>query len=78
MQLNHYTLATGHGRLTDRCEVADDVIEVLRPIVEAGGGDVPGGLGLRLVLSSGEQPGAWLYTIYRGDAPLVTCYGPIF
>jgi hypothetical protein len=73
VRLNHYTLTSGHNRLTDRGEVADEVVEVLRPIVAGGSGDLPGGLGLRLILTAGESAGGWLYTIYRGDMPLVTC-----
>jgi hypothetical protein len=72
VQLNHYALITGHGRLTDLCEVADDVVEVLRPIV-AHGGDLPGGLGLRLLLSTEKRTGGWLYTIKQRNVPLVTC-----
>ena len=32
----HYTLNTGHIRMSPRSEVADDIIDVLRPIVEEG------------------------------------------
>jgi len=69
-QLSHYTLNTGHGRLTDRCEVADDVLDFLRPIVEAGGGELPGGL--RVMLTRGDQ-GGHMFTVYQGELPLVTC-----
>ncbi len=73
MQLNQCSLITGHGRLTDRCEVADDAIEAHRPIVAAGGGDLPGGLGLGFVVTPGESAGGWVFTIYGADTPLVTC-----
>ncbi|MFH1924682.1 MAG: hypothetical protein ABIP48_32925 [Planctomycetota bacterium] len=69
-QLSHYTLNTGHGRLTDRCEVADDVLDFLRPIVEAGGGDLP--MGLRVMLARGDT-GSYLFMVFHGEAPLVTC-----
>ncbi len=71
VQLNHYTLITGHGRLTDRSEVADDVIEALRPIVVNDGGDLPGGLGL--VVTPSESAGGWVFTVYHASTPLVTC-----
>jgi hypothetical protein len=73
VQLNYYTLITGDGRLMDRSEVADDDVEALRPIVAAGGGDLPGGLKLRVAIVPGESPGGWVFTIYRAYIPLVTC-----
>ncbi len=69
-QIHHYTLNTGDGRLTDRCEVAAGVIAILRPICDAGGGDLPGNL--RIALTRGNA-GGYLYTIYRQETPLVTC-----
>ena len=69
-QIHHYTLNTGHGRLTDRCEVSQEVIDYLRPIVAAGGGKVAGGF--RLELAAGKTGGV-LFTIFRRDRPLVAC-----
>ena len=38
----HYTLNTGHSRLSQRSEVADNVIEVLRPMLTIGYHAIPG------------------------------------
>lgn len=69
-QISHYTLNTGHGRLTDRSEVSEETIELLRPVVRAGGGRLP--VGFRVVMSPGEA-GGWLYTIYQREIPVATC-----
>jgi len=70
MQITHYTVNTGHGRLTDRSEVRDDVIDFLRPIVEAGGGELPMGFSVRI--DRGDS-GGWLFTVSVGTVPIVTC-----
>jgi hypothetical protein len=40
--LSHLTLTTGHLRASPRAEVGADIIELLRPIVAAGAGEVKG------------------------------------
>jgi hypothetical protein len=41
MELWHYSINTGHGRWSPRSEVADDIIEILRPLIESGEHDTP-------------------------------------
>jgi hypothetical protein len=69
-QIHHYTLNTGDGRLTDRSEVAPEVIDYLRPILDAGGGDVGGGLAVHV---HGGENGGWLYEIRHGGDAVVAC-----
>ena len=73
-QLTHYTLLTGDGRLTDRSEVDDLVIDRLRPVVrEAAESDdpvaLPGGFRLHLTVGFGGA----MYTLFAGETPAVIC-----
>jgi hypothetical protein len=69
-QIHHYTLNTGDGRLTDRREVANDVIDNLRPIVQAGGGSLVSDLSVHI---HGGRNGGWLYEIRHGGDAVVAC-----
>lgn len=42
MTLHHLTTTTGHVARTERADVADAVIALLKPIVEGGSGPIPG------------------------------------
>lgn len=71
--LHHLTSTTGHLTRTSRSKVADDVIELLRPIVEAEGGQVPftpeWHLDVWRLLEDGEpKPGAAVFQVARGPA----------
>jgi hypothetical protein len=72
--LNHYTLNTGHNRLSPRAEVGDDLLPKMAELLETGEHDLGAWAGLfagfRLVVP--VCPTGWLGTLYRGPAPLVT------
>jgi hypothetical protein len=68
--LFHYTINTGHGRNSPRDEVADNIIEILRPIVLAGGGNIPG-TEFSLKLTKGRH--GTMFDIDYSDVPIVTC-----
>jgi hypothetical protein len=63
----HITLNSGDARISPRSEVRDDVIEMLKPIVDAGGGEISA---LHVVFES-----ASVFTLgWQPDAPAVRCY----
>ncbi len=68
--LNHYTLQTGHNRLSPRHEVADCVIDFLEPLCAAGGGQAGP---YRFVLVPAKNHGGCVFTIYQGELPIVSC-----
>jgi hypothetical protein len=69
--LLHYTLNTGHTRASPRAEVADDILDLLRPLTAPGDHPVPRTPGYRVVVP--ETGGGIVFTVYRHDVPLVTC-----
>lgn len=78
-QVIHLTLNTGHSRASPRCEVSDDVIERLRPLVRASGGPLPHPRGYSVQITR-EGKDALLTISATADAgrgaeavPLVTC-----
>lgn len=68
--LNHYTLNSGHNRASPRSEVADDVVDHLDPIVQAGAGTLQD---YYIQITWAQEFGGCVYTFYRGKIPLVTC-----
>lgn len=70
----HYTLNTGHSRVSPRSEVSDNVIATLRPAIESPesslGDLVPGLDDYRLVIPQMQH--GLVSTVFRGQAPLVT------
>lgn len=71
----HYTLNTGHTRVSPRAEVADDIIRLLRPLLSPGRHDTPKeGYFVDVANSPGS---AFLFTALRatqqGQVPLLTC-----
>jgi hypothetical protein len=70
-QLHHFTLATGESRLSDRCEVDDEVLTALAPIVATGGGVLSGNSPLVVQITRGEH--GVIFTIEHHFEPLVTC-----
>jgi len=65
--LIHITLNSGDARISPRCEVPDDIVEMLKPIVDAGGGEISD---LHVVFES-----ASVFTLgWQPDTPAVRCY----
>lgn len=68
--LNHYTITTGHNRVSPRSEVTAEVIAALQPLLSSGEHAMPGPPGYRVrVTIDGSALAA---TVRRGDSPLVT------
>lgn len=73
--INHYTITTGHNRVSPRSEVSDDVIAALRPMLRTGEHAMPGGFdGYRVrVTIEGSVLAATVSHVVPGVAvPLVT------
>ena len=68
--LQHLTINAGHNRTSPRDEVADSVVELLRPIIIAGGGAIAG-TDFSLKLTNGQH--STIFTINYNDVPIVTC-----
>jgi len=67
--LEHYTVQTGHSRRSRRDEVVAGVLEVLAPIVAAGGGVIgPDGLAVSITCTEG----AAVYTLSYRDIPVAS------
>jgi hypothetical protein len=65
--LIHITLNSGDERISSRSEGRDDIIEMLKPVVAAGGGEVAG---LYITME-----GANVFTLgWQADTPAVRCY----
>lgn len=67
--LSHLTTSTGHVRQSPRSEVADEALGALRPVVQAGGGELAG------LTFAFEPParGGRRWTISAGGEVLVYC-----
>lgn len=70
--LQHLTLNTGHLRPSPRQEVGAAALAALTPAVRAGGAVMPAGLADHRWQLAHREPGAALWTVYRGDVPLAT------
>ena len=65
--LIHITLNSGDERISPRSEGRDDIIEMLMPVVAAGGGEIAG---LYITME-----GANVFTLgWQADTPAVRCY----
>jgi hypothetical protein len=65
--LIHITLNSGDARISPRSEVRDDIVEMLKPIVDADGGEVAG---LHVTMEA-----ARVFTLgWQADDPAVRCY----
>ena len=70
--LIHITLNSGDERISPRTEVRNDVVEMLKPIVDAGGGEIAG---LHITMEAadtftlGWQPGTPAVRCYLAKAP---------
>jgi hypothetical protein len=65
--LHHVTSATGDVATTARADVSDRVVALLRPLVAAGGGQVPGVPEWHLDVLD-RQPGMAVFQVARGPA----------
>lgn len=64
--LLHYTLNTGHTRLSPRSEVSESAVRCLQPIIEHGG-EIPGASGPdSMELTMTRYDGGALFTIWQG------------
>lgn len=69
--MNHYTLITGHNRVSPRSEVSDDAIRVCRPLIVPGTHEIPGPLG-KYTLVVPETAHGLLGTVYQAKAPVAS------
>lgn len=70
MDLNHYTLNTGHCRRSPRSEVWAQTMDHCQSVAEHDRGDLGR---YTVVLTWAQADGGCVYTFYRGEMPLVTC-----
>lgn len=69
----HYTLNTGHRRVSPRSEVGDEIIPIMDRLLVAGTHSVPGTLGSRgYTIRVTLIEGALLVTVSHGERPLAT------
>jgi hypothetical protein len=65
--LIHITLNSGDARISPRCEVRDDIIQMIKPTVAGGGGVLAG---LHIVMESAD-----VFTLgWEASTPTVRCY----
>lgn len=71
--LHHVTLTTGHVLVTPRSDMRDGIAEMIRPVLEAGSGDL-GGIPVRVLRREADMaalsiglPMAVLMTVCWGD-----------
>jgi len=64
---------TGHERQSPRHEVGDEVIDLLRPIIQRGAGEISDTRwGIRMV--EGAAPGSCGFTLHYDGSWIVSCY----
>jgi hypothetical protein len=65
--LIHITLNSGDARISPRSEVSDETVEILKPVVAAGGGEIAG---LHILMEAAD-----VFTLgWQADTPAVRCY----
>ena len=65
--LIHITLNSGDARISPRSEVPDNAIQIIKPVVAAGGGELAG---LYIVMEASN-----VFTLgWQADIPAVRCY----
>lgn len=69
MELWHYSINTGHGIWSPRSEVADDIIDLLQPLIEPGEHNMPME-GYRLSVPKTER--GLLCTMFAKDRPVMS------
>lgn len=69
--MTHLTLNTGDAVDQPRSEVTDAAIDALRPLVRAGGGQIPHCAPYAVQIA--REPGASVFDIRRGADPIVIC-----
>jgi hypothetical protein len=69
--LLHLTVSTGRVRRSRRSEVHDEIVSALRPLVETGGGPIPGCAGYDVAITRNGRD--VLFTVTQAGFPVVTC-----
>jgi hypothetical protein len=69
--LQHYTVETGHCRISPRSEVSEQAVAVLQPLLTTGEHDVPGMFGYRCRVTVFATVLA-ATVVARSGAPLIT------
>jgi hypothetical protein len=65
--LIHITLNSGDARISPRSEVSDDIIQIIKPVVAVGGGELAG---LHITMEAAD-----VFTLgWQADDPAVRCY----
>ena len=65
--LIHITLNSGDERISPRSEVSDETVEILKPVVAAGGGEIAD---LYILMEAAD-----VFTLgWQADIPAVRCY----
>jgi hypothetical protein len=65
--LTHITLNSGDARISPRSEACNDAIQIIKPIVAAGGGEVGG---LHITMEAAD-----VFTLgWQANVPAVRCY----
>ena len=67
----HYTMNTGHAADSPRSGVGHEAVATLAPLLKRGGGAIPGCAPFRFTTT--QDDGAAVFTVWRGQEPLVTC-----
>jgi hypothetical protein len=68
--LVHLTLNTGHSASQPAESIGAVVVEILRPMVKAGGGPIPGFAPFRVTIT--RTDGGAMFTVWRGQEPVIT------
>jgi hypothetical protein len=68
--LNHYTITSGHNRVSPRSEVGDEILRVLAPLLRSGEHQMPGFPGYIVRVTIAQS--ALAATVYRSGAPIAT------
>ena len=71
-EMQHLTLNTGHSRRSPRCEVDDDVIEMMQPLCQPGSYALSIAPGWKVDILPGEA-GGLLFMVFHNERPVVAC-----
>ncbi len=71
--LHHYTVNTGHNRVSRKSEVPADIIAICRPLLDPGRRQSMPGIGKPYTVESVRQSNGLVFTVWKKDQPLITC-----
>ncbi len=71
--MQHFTLTTGHSRVSPRSEIRNEAIAFIKPVVAAGGGTL-GATWWRIKMFRGMQRGGATFECHHGSTWFVSCY----